>query len=295
MISLPLGVALQLALSVAAALLTSGTRLRRSVGLLLAACLLGVPWFADTPVVRGALCLAAIAGFGRVFDLERDGRSRTVAQRLGHVLSPIDSTQLKRVPPKLDVAAFGAVLLWLFAAALGGLVVAETTLPHDSAAFWIARWAGGLVLVYALADAIHAFLALVYRLVGFAYPRQHRLPAASLNLRDFWGRRWNRTVSEWLRQRVFRYWGRRGHTKTGIVLSFLVSAIIHFYFAWVAIGIEMAFVMGSYFLVQGLFVLAETPLRVKSWKAWEGRLWFIATMTISSPLFVEPFLRVLGL
>jgi hypothetical protein len=295
MISLPLGVALQLALSVAAALLTSGTRLRRSLGLLVGACLLAVPWFADTPVVRGALCLAAIAGFGRVFDLDREPAPRTVAQRLGHVLSPIDSTQLRRVPPRLDIAAVGAILLWLFVAGLGGLVVAETTLPHDSTGFWIARWAGGLVLVYALADAIHAFLALVYRLAGFAYPRQHRLPAASLTLGEFWGRRWNRTVSEWLRRRVFRYWGRRKKTNAGIALSFLASALIHFYFAWVAIGIEMAMVMGSYFLVQGLFVLAETPLRVKSWATSEGRLWFIAIMTISAPLFVEPFLRVLGL
>jgi D-alanyl-lipoteichoic acid acyltransferase DltB (MBOAT superfamily) len=157
------------------------------------------------------------------------------------------------------------------------------------------RWGGGALLIYALADAIHAAIAGIYRLAGRQIPSQHRTPAAARSVREFWGSRWNRTVSRWLDRSVFRAWARRGQPRVGWALAFLVSSAVHAYFVLVAAGPRMALWMGIYFLLQGLLVLAELRLHVDRWPAMAAHGWVITVMLLSAPLFTEPFLQVLGL
>jgi hypothetical protein len=287
--------ALILALALVAALLTARSAWRRAVGLLVAASMLAVPWLAAWPITRGALALGGVAALGRVIDLYRKRRNVRPMRRVWHVLSTIDSWQARSATPGLDTRAAGRVLLWAAVATLGLWLVRHAPLDGGLLRGWGVRWAGGLLLVYGLADAIHAGLAVLYRLGGRAIPAQHRTPLAARSIQEFWGARWNLTVSSWLYRNIFHPLARRGRPALGIALSFAVSAAIHAYVALAAAGPKMALWMGVYFLMQGLFVLLERPLGVSHWDALGAHVWVTTVMILSSPLFVEPFLRVMGL
>ena len=53
--------------------------------------------------------------------------------------------------------------------------------------------------------------------------------------------------------------------------------------------------MGAFFLVHGLLVIAERPLRIGRRAEGVARTWTVAAFVITSPIFVESFLRVCGL
>jgi hypothetical protein len=80
----------------------------------------------------------------------------------------------------------------------------------------------------------------------------------------------------------------------GLLLGFGVSAIGHAYPVFVALDLPMAAMMLAFFLVQGVFVILETRLGVSRWSRPARRAWTVTIMIASSPLFVEPALRVLG-
>lgn len=287
--------ALLVALDVVSALVTAGLRVRRALGLLIALGMLALPWFGAWPITRAALALAGIAGCGRVIDLARKRRPLTPMRRIWHVLSPIDSWQARSATPAFDTRAAGRLLRWGGVAAVGLALVLRA--PHDAEPwhYWAQRWVGGLLLIYGLADVMHASLAVVYRLGGRAIPLQHRTPLASASIQEFWGARWNLTVSGWLDRNIFRQLARGGHAGWAIAFSFIVSAAIHAYFTLAAIGLRMALWMGVYFLLQGLFVLIERPLGTARWRSVPAHLWVTVLMLLSSPLFTEPFLQVVGL
>jgi hypothetical protein len=56
----------------------------------------------------------------------------------------------------------------------------------------------------------------------------------------------------------------------------------------------MGAMMFAFFFVQGIFVILETRLGVSRWSRPARRAWTVTIMVASSPLFVEPALRVLG-
>jgi hypothetical protein len=80
----------------------------------------------------------------------------------------------------------------------------------------------------------------------------------------------------------------------GLMLGFVVSAIGHAFPVLVALGASMAAWMLAFFLAQAVFVLLETRLRVARWPRAARRLWTVTLMVASSPLFVEPALRVVA-
>jgi hypothetical protein len=289
------GVSLQLALSVLAALTTAGSNGRRWVGLLGALGMFAIPWVGDSSIARAVLCVASIASYGRVIDLARERRALSAQRRIWHVLSPIDSWQALPAERRLDPRALGSLAFWVPVGALGYFAAREASELQQTPLYWGARWAAGLLLIYALAETIHSMLAAVYALGGREIPIQHRTPAAARSVREFWGSRWNRTVSRWLDRSVFRSWARRGAPRSGWTLSFIISAAVHAYLVEVAVGPQLAAWMGVYFLVQGLLVLIELRLHVDRWSVVSAHVWVVTAMVLTSPLFTEPFLCVLGL
>jgi D-alanyl-lipoteichoic acid acyltransferase DltB (MBOAT superfamily) len=129
--------------------------------------------------------------------------------------------------------------------------------------------------------------------------RLHRSPAASLSVKEFWGDRWNRTVSMWFREHCLKPLARRTNAKLGMLASFLVSGILHAYLVIVALDVKWALVMLSYFLLQAIFVAIEIAIEIaidpKHWNPHLARVWTLTLMIASSPLFVEPALRILGI
>jgi hypothetical protein len=101
-------------------------------------------------------------------------------------------------------------------------------------------------------------------------------------------------VSAWLRETCFRPLARRGHPLLGLLLGFVVSAIGHAYPVLVALDLPMASMMFTFFVVQAVFVMLEVRFGVARWSRPARRVWTVTLMVASSPLFVEPALRVLG-
>jgi len=280
-----LALLLQVALACGAALLA---RRAKPVALVLcAASFLGAPWLAGPiPLLRATSALLGWVSMFRIVDLVRFRQPWSASRRLLHVASLVDSRTLHRAPPRIDLLAVGRALLWA-ALAVAGLYVARSPQP-------LARWGSGLVLAYAGVEAIYAVVFAAYRAIGFVTPRLHVWPVASLSIAELWGARWARPVSTWLRETCFRPLARRGHPALGVVLGFVVSAVGHAYPALVAVGPQMAAMMFAFFFTQGIFVILEARLGAARWPRAARRAWTVTIMLASSPLFVEPALRTLG-
>ena len=149
------------------------------------------------------------------------------------------------------------------------------------------------MFAYAAIDGGYTMVRAVYRAVGFVTPPLHVWPLASMSVGELWGMRWARPVSDWLRKTCFLPLARRAHPALGILLCFVVSAVGHAYPLFVALGPAMAAMMLGYFMLQGAVVVAETRLGIAKWPRALRRSWTVVVMVITSPLFVEPCLRVI--
>src|SRR5262249_38199108 len=128
-----------------AALVTAGTRPRRSLGVILGVGALALPWVATGTAVRGLLAIYQLIPLIRVIDLFRETSDRGWKQRLWHVGSIVDTRTLRRSPRKLDRAALTTFLVSLAAAAAGlGLAWRYGAYGADPARL-AARWIGGVL------------------------------------------------------------------------------------------------------------------------------------------------------
>jgi hypothetical protein len=256
-----------------------------------AAAFLVVPWLAGPiPLVRALCTIAGFMGWFRVTDVVRSGATWNAPRRVFQVLSPIDARTLRRERPRVDLAALGGALAWLALAAFGlwlAFVVPST--PR-----WLARWGGGLLCAYGAVDAGYALIGFLYRLGGLAPPPLHVWPVASLSVGELWGVRWARPVSGWLREHCLVPFARRRRPMLGLALAFVVSAIGHAYLVLVAVDVPMAVMMFGYFALQGAFATLEARLGTARWRPAARRVWTVSIMVASSPLFLEPFLRILA-
>ncbi len=245
-----------------------------------------LPWFAGPiPLVRGLFALNFMAVF-RAIDLVRSREPWSVQRRIAHALSFVDTRLLRRERPRLDLRALAAALVW---AALAMLALHAVRSVPDL--LWV-RLGGGLVFTYAAIEAGYRLLGASYRVIGFATPPLHVWPLASLSVAELWGKRWARPVSHWLGATCFLPLARRRHPALGLLLAFVVSAAGHAYPVLVALGPAMTAMMFGYFVVQGVAVAAETRLGVAGWPRALRRCWTVVIMVATSPLFVEPCLRV---
>ena len=253
--------------------------------------LLALPWLAGpVPLVRALFALNFMAVF-RMIDLVRCREPWSARRRVAHALSFVDTRLLRRERPRFDFPGFTAALMWACLAALALHAVRSLALPRSVHPLWL-RYGGGLVFTYATIEASYRIIRAAHRAVGFETPRLHDWPLASLTVTEFWGMRWARPVSHWLRATCFAPLARRGHPAFGMLLCFVVSAIGHAYPVLVALGPAMTAMMFGYFVVQGVVVSAEKFLGVGKWPRALRRASTLTIMLATSPLFVEPCLRV---
>lgn len=286
----PLGVlGASATLLVAAAMIAPKHRL---LALLLAAMVpLVLPWLAGpVPLVRGLFALNFVAVF-RMIDLVRMREPWSTPRRIAHAMSFVDTRLLRRDRPRVELGALGAALAW-GGVATGALIVVRTFAPRCTVdVLWI-RWGAGLVFTYATIEAGYTLIRAAHRAIGLETPPLHVWPLASLSVTELWGMRWARPVSHWLRSTCFLPLARRGHPALGMLLGFVVSALGHAYPVLVAVGPAMTALMFVYFLVQGTVVALEARLGVTQWRRGWRRCWTVVIMIATSPLFVEPALRV---
>ncbi|NVB38612.1 hypothetical protein G6O69_12295 [Pseudenhygromyxa sp. WMMC2535] len=241
-------------------------------------------------------CLAVLVT-GRSVDLLR-GRGAAVdpsaARRLWLLVAFFDVREAKACEP-----AFAArERVWL----AGHLVVmglgAWLGFGASGAGwtYWAARWLGGLGFLYGLIEVLQSSMLLGYARLGVALPRINERPILSRTLAEFWGRRWNRVVSGWLRAGIFEPITGAERTPpraaAAVALTFVASALLHLWVAWVPLGLCGGVTMASFFVVHGALMLAERGLGVRSWPALEQRAWTLAWLLLTSPSFIEPMMQI---
>jgi hypothetical protein len=288
-----LAVGLLPALGLAGAAIATGTAARRRFGVAVACGGWLVPWLvpAELPGLRAALVIVAIGGTTLIIGIARS--DWPLARRIEHALSPVDSRSLRDVPRTIDARAFATFVAWL-APALGAAWFLARPMT-GSPASWIARWAVGLVAIYSFAESmLSGFLPFVYRAIGKVVPTLHRAPGAARSVGELWGSRWNRPVSGWLERNIFVPLARVGRPRVGLALTFFASGTVHAYLVLVAAGATMALLMLAFFLTQAVLVAVERPLGVVRWPVAAKHGWTVVVLTLTSPLFTEPFLRSCG-
>ncbi len=270
------------------ALLVGPSRGRRTVAIVLGALSLAAPYFAPTEIaiVRGACATLVAAQFMMLLDLALDPRAWSSRQRVLRVIAFVDPSVARprrKAPDRslvLRLLGFGslsALMLWLAMSAEAPLL----------------RWAAGLVLAYATFEVLHASVVIPLQWAGVEQPPFHSDPILSRSVAEFWGERWNRVISGWLRAHCFRPLARRRRARLGIALAFAVSAALHAYIFWPAVGARLALMVGLFFAVQPLFVLAERALTLRRRPVWVARAWTLGALGLSSPLFIGPFLQAI--
>ncbi|MGE0827346.1 MAG: MBOAT family protein [Candidatus Binatia bacterium] len=279
---------------IGAGVLAKGSRWRRKCALLSATAAILIPWFApaDVPLLRGGLAIWTTWCCGRVVDLTSDSQERSIGYRLWHVFALIDTRHTRWASPAIDWRALGKTVVYGGVAALGFVIATEGAARTAGSWYWGLRWTGGALFFYCLADAVEGAVRALYRASGVVVSQQHVVPIASRSVQEFWGKRWNRAVGAWLRAQCFLPFARSGRVRTGFLAAFAASAVFHAYFTWVAVGHVMALAMLSFFLIQGVIALLEFRLGVARWQPLWARVWTIVAVLGCSPLFIEPFLRI---
>jgi len=157
------------------------------------------------------------------------------------------------------------------------------------------RLGAGATLLYASAAMIATTVTLLFLAAGYSLPVVHRHPVAARSVEEFWARRWNITVSAWLHAFVFLPLARRRRVALGIMLAFLVSGAMHGWLVLSALGPWAAFTATLFFVIQGVVVLVENRLRIQTWPVPLARAWTVIIILGTSPLFIDPGLRLFGL
>jgi hypothetical protein len=285
---------LVLAIGAAAAVLTTGTLVRRISGIALASTVVLTPWLLPPShtLVRGLLAIFLAVGLFRVIDL-RSG-TWSLGERVRHVLSVVDTRKIQRAPPRIEVGALGLAGAWALLALLSYGLLTRVAPGVNGPWHRVLRWTGALAFVYTLSEGAYLVIFAAHRAVGLVTPLLHNHPAAALTVQEFWGKRWNRTVSAWLGETLFWPMARRRRPVVGVCLAFGVSGVMHAYVAYVAVGTVMALSMLGFFALQGALVLVEGATRATRWGRVRSRLWTVAWMAGASPMFTEPMLRAMG-
>lgn len=189
----------------------------------------------------------------------------------------------------------------LLGAALLGLAI--EALPDDHAL--LAGWVGMTGLVLLLHFGLFHLLSCLWRTCGRPAPPLMNHPLAATSVADFWGRRWNTAFRDITHRRLFRPLASRWGATAALLVSFLVSGLIHDLVISLPAGAGFGLPTG-YFLVQALGVLFERSAsgrRLGLGRGWTGRAFALAVIAgpaflLFHPWFIHnvvlPFLAALG-
>jgi len=236
------------------------------------------------PFARGALALGVVMVFGRTAQLAADREPVPAGRRFLHAIAVPDMRHVARIRPSLARPELVRVLAFGLIGALAMTLLVHVPLPT------IARWIVGGVFAYVTLDAFVALVIVIWRGAGFDVTRAsiHDDPLLSRTVVEFWGRRWNRVVGSLLRSFFFMPFARRGRPWLGIAAAFAASTLLHVYLAWIVVGARGALLWGIFFAAQLPIVWLERRAKLA------GRAWTIGVFVLLSPLFVDPFLAVVG-
>lgn len=133
-------------------------------------------------------------------------------------------------------------------------------------------------LCFLLIDILIAISStLVWALVGVELEPASNEPYLSTSLQDFWGKRWNLTVTTTLRDTVYKpvrkalekFTGKDLAAAPAVIAAFLVSGLMHELLFYNVTRVYPTWEMSSFFVLHGICVVVEVGL--KNWV--QGRGW----------------------
>lgn len=290
----------QIALFAAALIVAGSSVIQRLCAAFFVTCAFILAWYAPgVPLVRGLIAFLAVWSLGvvvRIVFPSEEGASAHSRpwQVVMQVFILPGSMRPTRVPAALPLREVARIVPCFTLAGMALLVLLHTR-QLAGATPAIERLGAGVVFIYMGVQFIFDFAHLCFLAMGLSLDSFHRTPIAARSLTDFWSRRWNRIVSAWLHRFVFLPLARKGCPRLGVFCAFLASGVFHGWFILVAIGVSGAISTLLFFAVQGACVLAEHGLRIHAWPVPVARVWTLAVLLASLPLFVDPCLRLFGL
>ncbi|MGQ0764031.1 MAG: MBOAT family protein [Acidobacteriota bacterium] len=285
----------QISLAIAAVLVVGGDWTRRTIAGAVLVLSASLPWFAPgVPLVRALLCFVGLLALVKTTQIAATPGPWPAWRRVWHGLVPFDVRQVRLVKPALDWPILGMVLLY-GAIGAGAFVTLSASHTLPGSARLIGRFFSGALLVFAWIGGSSEIVRLAHRVLGVAVPPIQRAPLLARSAGEFWGERWNRPWSDWLRHFAFLPLARQRHGALGLFAAFAVSGVMHAWLGLVALDVPAAAMMGAFFLLQGLIVLVEARLCLRAWPRAAAHLWTLFVLLAPSPLFVAPFLRALNI
>ena len=270
----------------------SSLRIAATVVLLVGA--IALPFFLPgRPIMRALASALSLLALVKVLRVGEDPARWPARLRTWHALAPFDVDKATAAAPGLDRRLLGWTLLHAVIA-LGALALLFA-LPRGLP-FWMQalRLLLGGAVVYGGMEAIAGALRLGHRLAGIEIPPLQDRPLLSLSIREFWNRRWNRPVSGWLDAFVFEPVAKRRGATVGLLAAFAASGLLHAWVFLASVGWIAAISAGLFFVFQGFFVLVESFVDIRKASNGLRRMWTLGLLALSSPLFVDPVLRVFG-
>jgi hypothetical protein len=291
---LVLHVGLVYAAALIAALLASGPVWKRAMAVLLVGATFPLAFLApaEHPTLRAFVALGSLWFTARVVELCREPRQLPLTRRAWHAVGLVDTRRVRHIAPTLDLPALTRMVVCAPLVVGGWAGVHYGSQLLSGVPRLAARWGAGVVFVYTAVEIVVSAAILFYGLLGVDPRPLHDDPIRSRTITEFWSRRWNQVVHGFLKQSIFAPVARRGRARLGLVLAFVVSALIHFAFMLPAVGPSWAGLMGAFFLLQLLFLWAERALKVSRWPTPLAHAWTLTLLLASSPLFTEPVLQL---
>ena len=286
-------------LMIAAVLLVGRKPIQRAGSAFFLACCLFLEWFAPVDTTwRAIMALGGMAALVATINVAASATTQWPAGvRLLQMLTAGYRIRAGHTRPALSVRIIGRFVVEGLvggAALLFLLHIAQAQHP-PGAVIALCRLVAGIILLYTLAEFLKDFVHFCFLASGAAMRPIHNTPIAARSLRDFWGKRWNRAVSAWLRRFVFLPLARQRRPDLGLLCACLVSGVLHAWVALVALGAFAAFELAVFFGLQGVFILAEDRLYVHAWPVPLARAWTLAILLATSPLIICPYLRIVHL
>ncbi len=257
------------------------------IALALPAVALSIP--AEMRVARGVTGILSALGVFKWLQLVLERDEGELSYRVWQFLAPFDVREAKPGPARFDAAMAARVAFGFTLSAGALLALYQTPELAPRALASLLAYLATVLFVVSVADALTKTVRFLHQLLGFTVPPIMDDTFYPESVQAFWGRRWNRTVSRWLFRMTFRPLARRGRPVTGLAASFGVSALIHFYAAWVPLDAKQALLCASFFLLQFPLILIERrfiPTRLR-------RPFAIIALLLTGPAFILPVEAVL--
>jgi hypothetical protein len=214
----------------------------------------------------------------------------TLSERIAFLCKQLGSEPMEKIPRRFDVIACLHILsaTLVFAAAM---MTVKQTPAHDG---WRAlRWFTGGVMFLAAGEIFTACHNFWSALTGVNGPRFFQSPWLAASIGEFWARRWNLPTSRLFRVNCFALLARHG-VWLAVIATFALSGVAHFALAYMAIvKLKLSICCGLFFCVQPFLIASERILAVRHWRRIAARIWTLAALTVTAPLFVEPALQII--